>query len=158
MRKSTILGPKGQVLNPDPPAGFYMVGVCPTCANPVYFHGGGRGHKQATEAELATIFPIEPKVYKLCLCPDDTDFEIQVPKAYDLAQERDDIDTLFAAILSMVGNFGQMQRFAMGMQEQLQEFADERSRYLPEEATTGDSGEDNPREPIPITRASQPQL
>ena len=157
LRKSTILGPKGEILNPDPPAGFYMAGICPTCGNPVYYHGGGRGAKAATLTQPAEIHMLEAKVYKLCVCPDTEDFEVRVPKKYDLLTERGSLDTLFSGIHTMGLNYVHMQRTLLGMQEQLEEFMDERSRYLPEEADQGDSGEDYAREPTSSTRASQPQ-
>src|SRR6476469_6951372 len=157
LRKSTILGSKGEILNPDPPVGFYMAGVCPNCGNPVYYHGGGRGAKAATLTEPAEIHMLDAKVYKLCVCPDTEDFEVRVPKVYDLLTERGSLDTLFSGIHAMGLNYVQMQRALIGMQEQLEEFMDERERYLPEATGSGDSGKDYSSEPTPITHLVQPQ-
>ena len=79
-----------------PPTGFYTATECPTCGNPIFFHGGGKGSimdAMGGEREVT----VEPALYTTCLCDMDATKMNQprIPPVYDVVAERASVDILF---------------------------------------------------------------
>jgi hypothetical protein len=87
---------QGQVLNPDPPSGFYKSGSCPVCNYPIFYHGAGE-YTLTHPAGPATHHQLPEAVFPTCDCPKG-EMDLSVPHAYDLYLERQAIATLFQVI------------------------------------------------------------
>ena len=140
-----MIGVDGQPLFKTPPTGFYLAGHCPVCEEPVFYHGGGEGRIQGNLAIPAQAVNIEMHLYRLCDCDTD-DFEVRLPREYDLLQERGSLDLLFEYLNALCVNYRALQESHRDAVEQIKELMDERNGNLQEEAgrgegRAGDTGE-----------------
>jgi len=92
----SLVGMDGKPLTPNPPAGFYIGGTCPTCMMPVYFHGGGWYIVPSNALGPGRETEIPPTLFFTCRCEvDPSTFAVEIPVGYDLLAERTSIDRLF---------------------------------------------------------------
>lgn len=91
---------RGRVLNPDPPAGFYLVGECPTCHSPVFYHGGGRFVTTDKLGQSVSV-SVPETFFQTCGCPF-KDEPFAIPVEYHIGHERDSLTSLFQLIETLL--------------------------------------------------------
>lgn len=115
-QKAKILDLQGNIINPDPPAGFYACGNCPECNAPLFHHGGGEYIDHSTFGP-STIQKVNEAFFTVC-DHDQVNVQVQLPDSYHLLAERQALLYLFSAV-------GTLQRINRELGEQLQEAMEE---------------------------------
>lgn len=94
----------GQHLPEAQPQHFYVCADCPKCGMPVFYHGGGEAVKPPTLVGPPQAVLLQTLIIPSCDCEwaaDEMPANAQVPRAYNLWEERFAITTLFGLLSSL---------------------------------------------------------
>jgi hypothetical protein len=100
-----LLDSKGQVLNPDPPVGFYLIGYCPLCADPLFYHGAGRFEETNAYSGKTHSTAVPEEFFQLCDCDIPAGLQYKIPNVYHVGQERESIILLMSLWHNLRGRY-----------------------------------------------------
>lgn len=83
-----------------PNTGFYIVGNCPKCTMPLYWHGPGVMNEK----------DVDEMLYPSCLCDWEGEMELQAPDDYTFEIERHSLNILFRNMYSMIQEINRVQQ------------------------------------------------
>lgn len=121
-----IVDLSGKRLFKEAPVGFYVVGECPECESPMYYHGSGIIHNQGDALTIPHDEVISQSYYPTCLCGV-VPKEVAVPPVYSFAHERDSIDSLFQNLMMMIQHMRNLEGRVSFFTSQIQEVPNEDS-------------------------------